>query len=499
MKKAMKFAAIAVAVATLFASCVSTSQTDSSDASQKQTQGAKPSGQEKAVKEKPTKKRKFDAKAFTASYEKGDYVACAEMLFGKQIKKDLVKDMLDADMLMYYAKFYQAAGKGFLETYNQMQQNTATLNAGEATKAALSSETSTNYGGSEYERYLAWSMRLACALNLDQDDVANGIMKDYVGTFMREIQELREKNAQLDADAEKSLEGGEFKTAQSKLASSGINFSFIDRPKKSNVRYEGSPFFNYLGTLSYATSGDFDHAQEFASVYKVPNGKALASVPKGKGRLEVVALSGLIGRRADISAGVKPTCTMLPLPYVDRTIPIYTKIAYPVFDPAAQTHEIVGARVHLSNGQSAATYLIEDFDNAVAIDVAQKAWGAYSRSVFRNVVKNSIVVGSVIAAAIAVKETAGVSKIAAVAANIALNTAINVAAEAVAKIEKADIRQGVYFPHKASAAGFVLDPGTYTVKVEYLNSSNAVVGTKVIENVAVNAGKVTVRVSSCHK
>ena len=55
---------------------------------------------------------------------------------------------------------------------------------------------------------------------------------------------------------------------------------------------------------------------------------------------------------------------------------------------------------------------------------------------------------------------------------------------------KADVRQASYFPNKASAAGFTVAPGTYSVTVEYSD------GTKdVIQNISVVAGKPTVVVS----
>ena len=453
----------------------------------------------KEKKSKPVKKAKFNQAAYDAAFEKGDYDTCVGMLAGRGDKEDLVRDLLDADMLMYLSDNYQGAGKGFLDTYAKMQLLSSQMKGGEATKAALSNEMNTKYGGAEYERYLAWSMRLASALNMDKSDVANGIMKDYVGTFMQEIQELRAKNAEMEAASEKSLEGDEFKNAQQKLANSGVKMSFSEKPKKSGLKYENSPFFNYLGTVAYAASGDFDHAQEFGELYKVPQADGIVKIPSGKGRLEIVALSGTIGRRADSSEGKKADVVYLPLPDLNMQIPLYTKVAYPVFNPDAQKHAIKGVRILLSNGLSARGELIEDFDNAVLIDVAQKAPGAYSRSVFRNVVKNSVVSASVVAAGIALNEASKTSKIAAVVAQVAFNASVEAAANAVANKERADTRQALYFPNLASAAGFAVEPGTYNVTVEYLDAAGKVLETKTVQNVSVAQGKVTARVLTCEK
>lgn len=457
---------------------------------------------QKPKKEKPAKapkKIRFDQDEYDAAFEKGDYDTCVGMLLGRGDKEDLVRDLLDADMLIYLSANYQGAGKAFLETYGKMQLLSSEMKGGEAAKAALSNEMNTKYGGAEYERYLAWSMRLASAFNTNQTDVANGIMKDYVGTFMAEIQELRARNAEMEAASEQSLEGDEFRDAQSKLAGQGVRMSFSEKPSKSSEKYENSPLFNYLGTIAYAASGDFDHAEEFASVYKVPQGKSITQIPAEKGRLEIVALSGMIGRRSDSSEGKKADVVYLPLPDLNMHIPLYTKVAYPVFNPAAQKHLIKAVRVSLSDGSSASAELIEDFDKAVQIDVAQKARGAYSRSVFRNVVKNSIVSASVVAAGLALNQASKSSAIAAVVAQVAFNASVEAAANAVANKERADTRQAYCFPNLASAAGFNVDPGTYSVTVEYFDGAGSVVETKTMENILVERGKITARVSSCEK
>ncbi len=459
----------------------------------------KPAKAAKEAKSASPKKMKFDDEKYAASFDAGDYGACTAMLLGKGDRKNEIRDLLDADMLMYHAQNYLASGKGFLETYGKMQQATSAFNASDEVKSAKSNGNNRKYTGAEYERYLAWSMRLACALSLKQDDVAKGIMNDYTGTFMQEIQELRAKNEQFEAESEAALSSEEFTDAKEKLSTSGVDLSFVEPPKKSDKKYETSKFFNYLGTLAYAAYGDFDHAQDFANLYKVPDAKPITNIPAGKGRLELVALSGMIGKRADVSEGKEAHAVMLPIPVLNRTIPLYTKIAYPIFNPNDQKHNIKSVRAILSNGESATATLVEDFDEAVKIDVEQKAYGDYNRSVFRNVVKNSVVAASVIAAGIALNQASGKNALAALAAQIVFDNAVNAAANAVANKERADIRQGLCFPNRASRAGFTVAPGTYNVTVEYLDAAGKAVETKTIENIEVNAGQVSVRVSSCEK
>ena len=224
------------------------------------------------------------------------------------------------------------------------------------------------------------------------------------------------------------------------------------------------------------------------------NVKDAVKVPAGKGRLEVVALSGTIGKRTDSAANSKANEVTFSIPEVGD-VTLFTKVAFPEFK--AQNHAINAVRVTLSDGTSSNAVEIENFDEAVKIDVDQKAYGAARRSVFRNVVKNVASIGAIFSAAEGVKKASG-NPVAGKVAQKAFDVAVNKAAGAVADLEKADVRQGEYFPHKASAAGFSVAPGTYTVKIEYLNGSS-VVETKTIENVVVEEGKVNVTVSSCEK
>ena len=517
MKKITKVFAASVVLASLFVSCATTKTVDESapektektakaekkaETEEKKTAKAEKSKKsEKPAKEKKSKakKVKFDQDAYDKAYEAGDYATCIGMLNGKGNKTDLIRDELDADMLTYFSADYTGAGKAFLETYNKMQQVSSEMNAGDVINAAMTAEKNVTYSGAEYERYLAWSMRLASALSTNQIDVANGIMKDYIGTFMDEIQALRAKNQELENGSAAALEGDSFKQAVKVLESFSINLGIGDMldlvPPKSNQKYEYSPFFSYLGTVAYAANNDFDHAKDFASTYKVNNNlvNEVINVPKGKGHLEVITLTGTIGKRED--SNLKQVAVNVP----NLPKPIYTKVSYPVFKGG--NHKIDSVKVSLSDGTSKTINLnkeyIEDFDKAVKIDVAQKARPAAQRSIFRNVIKNSASIAGLIAANEGLKK-ASANPLTQKAAQIAFDKAYDPIVAAIIDLEKADTRQGEYFPNKASVAGFSVAPGAYSVTIEYMYGGT-VVETKTIDNVVVNEGKVSVAVSSCEK
>ena len=428
------------------------------------------------------------------------------MLYSKKADKNAVKNYLDIDMLLYFTSDYVASGKGFLETQGQMQRLSADMTSGKTVQAALGGENSTTYTGAVYERLLAYSMRAVNAIGAGELDVAKGVIYTYTGDYKDVIVPLLAQQKEIEASSDKLLGDEKVSGAMGTLKALGVNVSMgsvsAQTPAKANSVYETSPFLSYLGTVVFAANEDSDHAKEFSSILRTAAPKVDVSeavkVPAGKGRLEVVALSGTLGKRQE---GVQE----LNLGVIPGTIfPMKFKIVYPVFDISRQNHKITSINVKLSDGTSRKAVVVENFDNAVALDVANKARGAYNRSVFRNITKNAASIPATVATYIAAKETldhVGSNTFARLAAEIGINAAtqgVRVALEAIVDAEKADVRQASYFPHLASAAGFTVAPGTYTVTVEYL-SGNSVVETKKIENVVVKEGRVSVEVSSCEK
>ena len=487
MKKNIREIILLFVAVAFLASCATT----------KGAEGAKDSA--KIEKTKKIKKIKFNQAAYDSAYAAGDYSKCVSMLYSKKADKNAVKNYLDIDMLLYFTSDYVASGKGFLETQGQMQRLSADMTSGKTVQAALGGENSTTYTGAVYERLLAYSMRAVNAIGAGELDVAKGVIYTYTGDYKDVIVPLLAQQKEIEASSDKLLGDEKVSGAMGTLKALGVNVSMgsvsAQTPAKANSVYETSPFLSYLGTVVFAANEDSDHAKEFSSILRTAAPKVDVSeavkVPAGKGRLEVVALSGTLGKRQE---GVQE----LNLGVIPGTIfPMKFKIVYPVFDISRQNHKITSINVKLSDGTSRKAVVVENFDNAVALDVANKARGAYNRSVFRNITKNAASIPATVATYIAAKETldhVGSNTF----ARLAATQGVRVALEAIVDAEKADVRQASYFPHLASAAGFTVAPGTYTVTVEYL-SGNSVVETKKIENVVVKEGRVSVEVSSCEK
>lgn len=463
---------------------------------------------EKKSKPAKVKKGKFDYEVYNNAYEHRDFETCINLLSQKTDKKTAIKDKLDINMLQHFKGDYEVSGKSFFETQGLMQQSAADMTAGKVMAAALTSEDTVTYSGAVYERLLAYSMRIVNSIAAGKMDEALGVVYTYTGDYKDIIAPLVKEQKELAASSEGVLEDPKVSGAMNVLSEFGsIDLAELSNgiPQKTNLSYETSPFLSYLGTLVYAANNDPDHAKDFGAVLKtdVPNLDISedVEVPAGKGRLNVLALAGTIGKRADSNLEKIPVLTVSKYGY---NLPVYFKFSYPVFKPEDQNHKIKSVRVKLSNGDTKDAVVIENFDNAVAIDVATKARGAFNRSIFRNITKAAAIIPANIVTLEAAQkglEAASGNAITAMAAQVAVNAAVEgmkVALGKLADTEVADIRQCDYFPNFASSAGFTVDPGTYSVTVEYLDG-DTIVESRVIENVVVEEGKVAVKVSTCEK
>ena len=476
----------AVVLATFAISCASTDNVDAQKT-------------EKAGKQK---KVKFDQVAYDEAFVNGDYATCISMLANRKDNDDIIKDQLDTNMLQYFLADYEVSGKSFFETQGQMQQMNADMTAAKVVGAALGGEKNVNYSGAIYERLLTYSMRIVNSMAAGKMDEAQGVVNTYVGDYRDIIAPLVLQQREIAAESEGVLDDPKVSSSIAILGGFvSLDIANLKEgiPPKSDVMYETSAFLSYLGTLVYAANNDPDHAVDFASVMKtkLPDFDVTEdiTIPAGKGRLNVLSLAGTIGKRADSNIPKVVLFTMGQ--NYGKEIPVYFKPSYPIFDPAAQNHAIKSVRVKLSNGDVKDSVIIENFDEAVAIDVASKARGAFNRSIFRNIVKTAGIIPTTIAALEGVEKAKSASPIAGIAAEVAMQAAI-AGIGAIADAEVADTRQGSYFPNFASSAGFTVDPGTYTVTVEYLND-DTIVDTKVFENVVVEEGKLSIKVSSCEK
>lgn len=440
---------------------------------------------------------KFNQARFDEAFDRGEYDVCASMLESKkEAKHNVLKKSLDVNMMKYQSGDYLASGKGFLESKILFQQTAGAYTPAMYVQSAIVNEENTVYFGPVYERILTYSMRAIDSIKLDALDNAVGVMNDYTGTYKEVINDLVLRQRQIEDESGKFIGNSSIGKSLDMFRKGGIyiDTNKFQAPVKYQSQYETSSLMSYLGTVVYAVNGDNDHAADFYSVLKKDNSNIdlteVLEVPQNKGHLEVIALSGFIGQRSECSS---------KLIYVGvvEGVPIYFKFTYPQFEP--QKHLIDSVEVQLSNGDSKKAVLVEDFDNAVLDDVKSKQYGAFNRSVVRNIVKNATALTTVITSRILMENAPSdtVRSIAQISYNSA-RLALPVAMPLIVSAEKADIRQAKYFPHMANSAGFSVEPGKYDVTIRYL-SKGEIVDEEILEDVLVENGKVTVVAGSSAK
>lgn len=510
MKRNLKTIIMSGAILFLLASCATTKGFDEKENSVKT---------EKTAKKKKQKKGKFDQNSYNAAFEASDYDTCISMLSEKKEDNSSIKTHLDINMLKYFTGDFIDSGRGFLDIQGEMQQVSSDMTAGKIIQASLAGENTVSYTGTVYERLLAYSMRAVNAIESGQLDVAKGVVYTYTGDYKDVIVPLIAQQKEIENSSNGLLESEEIKKSIEVLKTFNIDIPLFDWtkeiPAKASETYETSPFLSYLGTVIFAADNDFDHAKEFSSTLKnskIDMSETLA-IPAGKGHIDIIAMSGTIGKRSSAAYNPMPldvtalllSAGQLNYDVKDSHLNLNFKISYPKFDKSEQNHRIKSMRIRLSDGTTKDAVLIENFDDAVAVDVAGKARGAYYRSIFRNITKSAATLTAGVAGVVTADQAvlaASENPLTLKGSLIGYNKAVEglqKGLDAISNLESADIRQGEYFPHMVSAAGFSVNPGTYNATVEYLDANNNILETKTIENIVVKEGKVSVAVASCEK
>jgi hypothetical protein len=234
-------------------------------------------------------------------------------------------------------------------------------------------------------------------------------------------------------------------------------------PEAAVVELSDSALARYLGLLFYRGEGKADDARidlnylklAFANapgVYTYPVPASVDDelrVPPGKARLNVIGFSGL-------SPVKEEEVLRIPIPR-NR----YVKIALPVmvYRPSA----VARIEVLVDNGERFELELLEDIEAVARETFKAKAGIIYFKSVLRAFLKG-------FASASLDRASDEVSGDAALLLGI-LSVGTQVLAEAS---ERADLRISRYFPAKAYVGGINLDPGFYSLEVNYYAANGRV-------------------------
>ena len=440
-----------------------------------------------------------------ASFKDNDYETAISYLKAENIDNNLIDLNLDEAMLLFLNGQYKESSTLFNSTGYQMAMYTGEMTVGQMIQAGLISEESITYVGPAYEYALIDIMNAYNYIMMDDLDNARAMMRRSFNNNKSAFNELKAKLREIEIQSEKAFNSSQTQNAIRDMADEGLYYdfnSFVNTTlDNEDTEYGLSPFVFFLGSALFANNREYELSYDWMRNIKPFISKGLASsvidIPQGMGSIDVVTLSDTIVKREEAVKYIPMLIDMYGLsvtfkltwPVVSESFNIVKNIRVKVRKQYIDMDDNikVGPVVDSCFGE-----LIEDFDSGVRLDVASKAEGAFARSLIRNITRKTATYLASILAVQTAWDSAEDGTMAQYLAYLAAVTATQTAMAALDATECADTRQCVFFPSKAHAAGFILEPGLYTVEVEYMNKSGRVIKTDMIHNVEVNEGLPTV-------
>lgn len=496
-KRALKLFVILLSLACLFlASCATTSNVaEGAEPQEGQEEGA-PQKKKKAPKKKVSRVR-FDDAGYDQAVKDEDFDKAFGMIESLGSKANIAK-MLDQSLILFRGGFYEEADKKFDQTTRALDDAFAkSIVQGAAT--TILNENLKEYSGTMYEFLLVDTFAALNAYKMGNVELAHNLLTRVYDKQKKYVADYGELILRDDDDS--SRKGSDAGPAEMEAALGMIGVTFhvpysipkkLSASQKDSLIYKTSPLADYLQIVIGAQNGSY------VDDFTVRELKSLApqietdsaELPYGKGRIEVLALTGTIAQRKQ-----RTDWLAIDLLDVGRTISsicgyenaLRFKYVWPECLP--QKDVVKASRVTIQGeGQNASkqAILLEDFDKAAINDVDLKAHKAAWRSVWRSTSKKAVGLAGIIAT-IKNDPTEGFLTVVAVIAGAQGLRAID-------KSEVADVRQSQALFSKAYAAGFTVDPGIYTVTVEYSNGKK-----EVVENVKVVSGRPVLVESICQK
>jgi hypothetical protein len=233
-------------------------------------------------------------------------------------------------------------------------------------------------------------------------------------------------------------------------------------PQGEPVMFNNSALAQFLSGLFYLADGNADSARiSFAAidrafadnpkVYTNPVPRAVAearTVPAGKARLNIIAFAGL-------SPVKEEKVFQENWPFMKNP-----ELRNPILKvPVLKDRPAGAGSVRVSvNGEQFELELLEDMGAVVKETFNAKAANVFFKTWIRVMLKYA----AADVAATKAAETQG--------GELARLAAANAAKAALNATEGADIRMGKFLPNRAYVGGINLDPGTYTVTVQFTGS-----------------------------
>ena len=357
-------------------------------------------------------------------------------------EKNAILFYLDRGMVAHFAGLYQESFEN-LQLAEQLIEEAFTKSLTQGLATLLVNDNAREYSGQSYEDLY---INVFNALNLFYMNNAEGALV--------EVRHLNEKLNLLADKFERTAE--KYKEDQDP----------DQLPEMEATRFSNSALARYLGALFYRAAGNSDSARieleeltrAFAlapEIYTNPIPSSVAEeteMPADMARLNVIAFAGLSPVKEEERIDI-------PLPFAAPNN--VTPLALPIM--VARPQAINRVEVVLNSGEEFSLELLENI-GAVATETFKDEQAIIK---LRGTVRAIARATAAATAGAAMENAGGALAIAGAATRIAGR----VAAEAS---EQADVRLSRFFPNQALVGGINLEPGSYTVTVNFYGNSGLV-------------------------
>jgi hypothetical protein len=382
--------------------------------------------------------------------------------------KDAILYYLDKGMLSHYAARYDESSQ-LLQDGERAIEEAFTKSVTQEISTYLVNDKSRDYDGEDYENIYINAFN---ALNYYHRNDMEGA-KVEIRRMTEKLRDLAVKYDQIRSKMqEKALQEGEEVPAN----------------PEEGAKFSDSALARYLGMLFFRNESNIDDARIYRDDLKVAFANAPEvyayslpasideelTIPSGKARLNIIGFGGLGPVKQEevtrilISSGN----------WIKIALPILTK----------RPSDISRVEVVLNNGQSFNLELLEDMDAVARETFKEKKGIIYLKSVLRATIKG------VTATALGTASDNADGNAGAILGILSLGTQIFAEAS-----EQADLRLGRYFPASAYVGGINLDPGTYSLKINYYNQNGKILASFDRNNIEVKENTLNLMEAICLK
>ena len=376
--------------------------------------------------------------------------------------KNSISLFLDKGLLEHYAGKY-ADSSNDLQNAERLIEDAYTKSISESFFSYILNDNIKEYPGEDFED-----------IYINVFNALNYYNRGNMEGALVEIRKLSMSSGKLDMLARK-YEYTDPKSGESLGDTVKKQTGVSELPETKSVNFSNSALARFLGALFYQGNGDASSARlEFnqvqrafntnSDIYSHPVPKAVEdaqNVPPGKARLNVISFTGL-------SPVKKEKIIPFPLPFRHPVLKIgFFKL--PVLEKRPSI--ITRIEVKIDGTDKFNLELLEDMDAVI-----EETYNAHYSSIL---IKTSI--RTILKYAIADITAMKTSEEKGIGAEVAIALGARAAMDLS---ERADTRMSRYIPSKAYVGGINLDPGIYSVIINYYQGNN-IINSEEYKNVTV--------------